>query len=261
MPLPPLEQQRLPGSEVHDRLHGVLHGVDEAGGALRRLLDAHVEPDGAVEGGVLVDEEVAQLAAEGLRLGAGEVATLAAPARDRIDHAIDQLAHGSLPRRRPSGPVEVLGDHDVGCVQRPAARRLHVRLLEDNAAAVGGDRRGAPLPLQVVVGMAAGLGVTPLDQCGVAGVRGLARDVGRGFRLNDRRALVVGVRHGRSSQDRPSRSHGRAVRTGSYVLSAYRRVPMSSFPAQTVYANTRHLVVSIPSARNISALPTFYGRP
>ncbi len=51
---------------VEDRLHRVVDREDEAGAALRALLEADVEPDGRVEGGHLVQQDVGQLVLEGL---------------------------------------------------------------------------------------------------------------------------------------------------------------------------------------------------
>jgi hypothetical protein len=54
--------------------------------ALRLLLEADVEPDGAVEGGVLVDEDRLQLGLERVALlVVGEVAALGAPGDGGLD--------------------------------------------------------------------------------------------------------------------------------------------------------------------------------
>src|ERR1044072_8510404 len=58
------EDLALLGVPVEDRLHRVLDAQDEAGGALRALLEADVEPDGAVEGGLLVQKDVGELGPE-----------------------------------------------------------------------------------------------------------------------------------------------------------------------------------------------------
>ena len=49
------EDAALLDDPVEDRVHRVVDGEDEAGGALRPLFKADVEPDGRVEGRVLVD--------------------------------------------------------------------------------------------------------------------------------------------------------------------------------------------------------------
>ena len=68
--------------QAEDRLHRVLHRVDEAGRALRRLLEADVEPHRRVERRLLVDEQVLQVVAERLQVLVGrEVLLLRAPTR------------------------------------------------------------------------------------------------------------------------------------------------------------------------------------
>src|SRR4029079_10949646 len=63
------EDDPLASDPVEDRLHRVVDREDEAGRALRRLLEADVEPHRRVERGVLVDEDRLQLGLEGLGLG------------------------------------------------------------------------------------------------------------------------------------------------------------------------------------------------
>src|SRR4029079_17220347 len=84
------EDDALPADPVEDGLHRVLDREDEAGRALRLLLEADVEPDRAVERGVLVDEDRLQLGLE--RLGlllVREVAALLAPGDRRVDDTAD----------------------------------------------------------------------------------------------------------------------------------------------------------------------------
>src|SRR5581483_6724372 len=90
------EDDAFPADPVEDGLHRVLDREDEAGGALRLLLEADVEPDRRVERGELVDEDRLQLVLEALRLVlAREVAAVAAPRSDRPydppDHLLDRL--------------------------------------------------------------------------------------------------------------------------------------------------------------------------
>src|SRR5207342_3721365 len=91
---------------------GVVDREDEAGRALRLRLEADVEPDGGVEGRVLVDEDRLELRLEGVGLFIGpEVAALAAPAADRVDDAADHLLDGALALgRRHAAPEVLLGD-------------------------------------------------------------------------------------------------------------------------------------------------------
>ena len=60
----PLEQHALRLRQVHDRIHVVLDGVDEAGGALRLGLHAHVEPYRRIESHLLLDQQVSQFVAK-----------------------------------------------------------------------------------------------------------------------------------------------------------------------------------------------------
>ncbi len=62
------------------------------------LVDPHVEPDRAVEGGALLEEDVGQLVVEGgLVLIGREVAVLVAPAADGVGHPPDHLLGRSSP--------------------------------------------------------------------------------------------------------------------------------------------------------------------
>ena len=73
--------------------------------ALRVLLEADVEPDRAVEGGLLVQEDVGELGLEGVGvLVGGEVAAVAAPAGDRARRrgeiiCLTELSRSSEPSR------------------------------------------------------------------------------------------------------------------------------------------------------------------
>ena len=84
VPVPDPNLNSMPSvlRQRQDRVHRVLHRVDEAGRALRRLLEAAVEPDRAVERRLLVDEEVLQVVAERLQVVvAREVLLRRAPSR------------------------------------------------------------------------------------------------------------------------------------------------------------------------------------
>ena len=115
------EDHPLLGVPLEDRLHRVLDPEDEAGRALRALLEADVEPHRRVEGRHLVEQDVGQLGLERRRvLVGGEVAALAAPAAivpgDPADHLLDRV----LARGRSELAAEVLLGDDVGRVLRPA---------------------------------------------------------------------------------------------------------------------------------------------
>jgi hypothetical protein len=125
------------------------------GRALRLGLDPDVEPDRRVEGGLLVDQQVGQLGLEGLGVGVGgEVAVLAAPARDGTGDPVHHLAYRVLALRGAEGAAEVLLGDDVGGVLRPAGGELEVALLEGGRAIAPVGDDGVPaLPGQLVVGV------------------------------------------------------------------------------------------------------------
>ncbi len=105
--------------------------MKHADGLLRHAGDADVEPDGAVEGGLLGDEEVLELGVEGVGLVVvDEVAALDAPLGDGVGDAVDDLAQRRLPLGRARGAPEVLLGDDVGGVQRPGRGELDTELLE-----------------------------------------------------------------------------------------------------------------------------------
>src|SRR4029077_6214263 len=91
------EDDPLAADPVEDGLHRVLDREDEAGAALRLLLEADVEPHRRVERGELVDEDELQLVLEGLRLLlAREVTALAPPRADGAHDAADHLLDAAL---------------------------------------------------------------------------------------------------------------------------------------------------------------------
>ena len=160
-PEPPRKMIALAADPVEDVLHRVLDREDEAGRALRLLLEADVEPDRAVEGGELVDEDRLELVLEGLRLlVVGEVAVRAAPAADGVDDAADHLLDGLLAVGGGHAPAEVLLRDDVGGRLRPELRELDAPLLEGRAV-LAGDQRVARLPLDLVEGIAPRNGEEP----------------------------------------------------------------------------------------------------
>src|SRR5213079_2264315 len=161
----PFENDPLLAVPVEDRVHGVVDGEDEAGRALRLRLDAHVEPDRAVEGSLLVEEEMGQLVGERRPIARrGEVALRLAPLADGAHHAADQLPHAALPLGRAERAAEVLRDDDVGRELRPGPRHLDVALLEDGLAALAGDDRRADLPLDRLVRIGARRDEAPRDR-------------------------------------------------------------------------------------------------
>ena len=157
------EDHPLLGVPVEDRLYVVLDAEDEAGRALRLLFEADVEPHGAVEGRLLVQQDVGQLVLEGVGVDvAREVAALTAPRRDRPGDAADHLLHRVLALRRSELSTEVLLRDDVGRVLRPALRELDVALVERGVVGIA-DQSVAKLPLDLVEGADVGAREAALD--------------------------------------------------------------------------------------------------
>ena len=132
----PLEEHALGLGEGKDGVERILHGVDEAGGALGlgvagggegdltffcvpvpvlrvgvgfEAVAADVEPDGGVEGDLLVEQEVDELGVEGFGVfGGGEVAVADAPIADGLGDAGDEGADAELTLRRADEAVEIL---------------------------------------------------------------------------------------------------------------------------------------------------------
>ena len=156
---PELEEHAFGARERQDRIHRVVDRVDEAGGALRRLLEAAVEPHGAVEGRFLIHEDVLQIRAERLQVVVGrEVPVRACPVGDRVDDAADKLSDAALTPGRPDLAAEILRDDDVGGLLRPELWNLDVPLLEYQLAALVADHRRTQLPFDLVERVDTGLG-------------------------------------------------------------------------------------------------------
>ena len=88
-----LEDRAFLDVPVEDRLHGVVDVQDKASACLIWFtVNADVEPHRRVERRLLVDDQVLELGVEGLGFSlVDEVAILAAPRRDRIDHPVGDL--------------------------------------------------------------------------------------------------------------------------------------------------------------------------
>src|SRR5205085_11209853 len=121
-----------------------------------------VKPDGAVDRGVLVDEDRLQLGLARLGLvGVGEIASLLAPGDDRVDDAADHLLHARFALRRGKTAAEILLRGAVRRRLRPELRELHTALLERRAVAAR-DHGVARLPFDLVEWIAAGNREEPL---------------------------------------------------------------------------------------------------
>src|SRR5262249_44298112 len=157
------EDHSFLGVPLEDRLERVLDREDEAGRALRVLLEADVEPDRRVERRQLVEKDIGELSLErvGVVIG-GEVAALATPFRDRSGDAADHLLDRRLALGRGELSAEVLLGDDVRRVLRPGRRELDPALLERRLLRVADDRV-TDLPLDHVERMGARLGVAATD--------------------------------------------------------------------------------------------------
>ena len=140
------EDDALTADPVEDRLHRVLDREDEARGALRRLLEADVEPDRGVERRVLVDEDRLREASKVCASSSvREVAALAAPRADRAhDPARSSASRSTRGRVSPCGRGSTSGRRcsspsatRTSGTRRPSARRPACPCL-------GSARRGAP---------------------------------------------------------------------------------------------------------------------
>ena len=152
---PALEDQPFLGVPVQDRLHGVLHRQDEAGGGLGSgARNPDVEPHGRVERHLLGDEQMCELIGEPSGLvRVGEVAALGAPAADRADNPVDHLTERVLAIGTAEPASKVLLGDDVDGVLRPRGRELDAVLLEDGLAAGAGNECAPPAPLHRVEGV------------------------------------------------------------------------------------------------------------
>ena len=115
------------------------------------LLEADVEPDRTVEGGLLIDEQVFQVVAERLEVVvAREVALLLRPGSNGVDDTANQLFDAPLAVRSADDAAEILGNNDIGRLLRPESRDFHIALLEDNRSLFIADDGRAHLPLNLV---------------------------------------------------------------------------------------------------------------
>ncbi len=117
------------------------------------LLEADVEPHGAVEGGLLMKQDVGELGLEGVGVLVGvEVVAVTSPAGDRAGDAGDHLLDRALALVGADAAAEVLLGDDVGRVLRPRLRELDAALLEGGVRRVADDGI-AELPLDLVEGV------------------------------------------------------------------------------------------------------------
>src|SRR6185312_3191093 len=90
---------------------------------------ADVEPDGRVEGDLLVEQQVDELGEEDVGVfGGGEVAAGDAPVADGFGDAGDEGADAGLTLVGADQAVEVLAGHDVGGGHGPVGGDFHILL-------------------------------------------------------------------------------------------------------------------------------------
>ena len=126
--------------------------VGQARACLRVFVPAAVEPDGAVERGFLVHQQVGEVVVERLAVvGGGEVAAVLAPPGDGLGDSGDKLLDAVLALVGARVPAEVLVGHDVGRLLGPVLRDIDAFLAEDGLAVRVLDRGRAGFPFDVVV--------------------------------------------------------------------------------------------------------------
>ena len=140
----------MPSVRASDRIESIVSCTElmkqaEHCGA---FLEAAVEPDRAVEGGLLVDQDVLQVVAERLQiLVAREVACPCGPTPVIVSTT---RPISCLTLRSRSGradlTAEIFRDDDVGGLLRPGLRNLDVALLEHQLAALVADQRRREAP-------------------------------------------------------------------------------------------------------------------
>ena len=154
LPVPEPYLKSMPSvlRQREDRLHRVVDRVDEARRALRRLLEAAVEPDRAVERGLLLDEQMLEIAAEGREGVVGrEIASASAPTRKWCRRpGRSSCSDRPFALGRPDVAAEVLRDDDVGGLLRPGLRHLDLALLEDDLPFFAADDGVAQLPFDLI---------------------------------------------------------------------------------------------------------------
>ena len=188
-----LEEHGLAVGEVHDALHVVIDGLDEARAALRIFVlgrgalgdvglaieepvalgavladavlgeEADVEPDRRVEGAVLIHAEPGEFVVEDLAVLLAEVTVLDAPVRDGAGDAVDQLLDAGLALGGVLLAVKVFRDDDLGGELRPELGHFDAFLLKDDLAGVVGDFSSAFVPFDLVEGTDLGITEHPLD--------------------------------------------------------------------------------------------------
>ena len=122
-----------------------------------------VEPYRRVERAVLIQAQPRKFFIKNLAVLFTEVTILDAPVGNGTGHSVDQLPDRSLALWHTLLTKKIFRDHHLGRELRPALGHLDIFLLENNVAAFVGNLRHAPVPLDLVEGIALGIAEHPLD--------------------------------------------------------------------------------------------------
>ena len=149
MPEPEPPRKIIPSLVFQSRIDSIVSSTreDEAGAALRALLEADVEPHGRVERRHLVQQDVGELGLEGVGVLARSRSSRPRGPSRRSCRRRGRSSAGPSARARasPELAAEVLLGDDVGRVLRPALRELDVRAARRPRARRGRSaRRAAP---------------------------------------------------------------------------------------------------------------------
>ena len=125
--------------------------------------EAAVEPNRAVEGGLLGEKQVAELRLEGVGVGfTGEVAPeVLTGAANSVGYAVDQLAYAffaDLGVAADAGLAKIFGHSDIGGELRPPGGHLGAFELEHHRAVRASDDAVAELVLHGLERVLAGTG-------------------------------------------------------------------------------------------------------
>ena len=174
-----LEEHRFAFGEPHDVFHGVIDGLDEAGGGLGvfvavfagdggvlflvpvevvlasldavDVVEADVEPDGGIKGAVLIDAQPGEFMLEVFGVGMrSEVAILLAAVGDGSRDSMNKLFYGVFSFFVLSIAVKILTYYHFCCQLAPEGGDFSVFLFKDDLSVVVGYLCLAFFPLYFV---------------------------------------------------------------------------------------------------------------
>jgi hypothetical protein len=165
---------------MHDALHVVIHGLNEARAALRIFVlsagafgfaglaivkpiapsglladtvlgvEADVEPDRRIKRAILIHAQPNQLLVKDFTFRLVEIAVTHTPISNRAADALNQLADGSLTLAGVLFAVEIFGHNDFRGEQGPGLGHFDVFLFENDLAGIISDFGGAHFPFDLV---------------------------------------------------------------------------------------------------------------